>query len=50
MKWWDDLWLNESFANMISFMAMDEGDGIMRDLNLAWNIFLNEQHWGLSED
>ena len=24
MKWWDDLWLNESFANMISYMAMDE--------------------------
>ena len=50
MKWWDDLWLNESFANMISFMAMDEGGGIMQDFNLSWNIFLNEQYWGLSED
>ena len=24
MKWWDDLWLNESFANMISFMCMQD--------------------------
>ena len=50
MKWWDDLWLNESFANMISYMAMDEGDGIMNELDLAWNIFLDEQYWGLAED
>ena len=50
MKWWDDLWLNESFNNMISYMAMDEGDGIMHELDLAWNIFLDEQYWGLAED
>lgn len=49
MKWWDDLWLNESFANMISYMAMDEGQG-MEDLTLAWNIFIDEQYSGLSED
>jgi len=24
MKWWDDLWLNESFANTVSYMAMDK--------------------------
>ena len=22
MKWWDDLWLNESFATYMSFLAM----------------------------
>lgn len=24
MKWWDDLWLNESFANMMEYRAIDE--------------------------
>ncbi len=23
MKWWDDLWLNESFANMMEYLAVD---------------------------
>lgn len=41
MKWWDDLWLNESFANMISFMCMDES-ATLPDIELAWSIFLDE--------
>ena len=49
MKWWDDLWLNESFANMISYMAMDEGEG-MEDVTLAWNIFIDEQYSALNVD
>ena len=24
MRWWDDLWLNESFANMMEYRAVDE--------------------------
>ncbi|ANZ58793.1 peptidase [Fructilactobacillus lindneri] len=32
MKWWDDLWLNESFANMMEYVAVDA-------LNPDWNIW-----------
>jgi aminopeptidase N len=32
MKWWDDLWLNESFANMMEYRAVDE-------LYPEWNIW-----------
>ena len=49
MKWWDDLWLNESFATMISFMCMDEAEGL-EDMKLAWYMFADETWWGLGED
>ena len=42
--------MNKAFANIIAYMAMDEGDGIMRDFDLPWNIFLDEQYWALSDD
>lgn len=32
MKWWDDLWLNESFANMMEYLAVD-------NLYPEWNIW-----------
>lgn len=32
MKWWDDLWLNESFANMMEYVAVDA-------LEPSWNIW-----------
>ena len=40
MKWWDDLWLNESFANCMSYLCMEKAKGA-EDMTLAWNIFLN---------
>ena len=49
MKWWDDLWLNESFANFISYVCMDEARGL-EDYTLSWNIFLDENFWGMKED
>src|SRR5699024_10975710 len=35
MKWWDDLWLNESFANMMEYVAVD---AIEPDWNV-WELF-----------
>ncbi len=38
MKWWDDLWLNESFAEFMSFLAVE---ATAKDLNLLdpWVFF-----------
>mmetsp|Transcript_9866 Transcript_9866/g.16592 ORF Transcript_9866/g.16592 Transcript_9866/m.16592 type:complete len:782 (-) Transcript_9866:41-2386(-) len=49
MKWWDDLWLNESFANFVSYLCLDEAKGLEK-YESAWSIFLDESFWGLSED
>ena len=48
MKWWDDLWLNESFANFISYLNLDEAHG--NKYTKAWSLFLDESFWGLGED
>ncbi len=35
MRWWDDLWLNESFATYLSFLALDEATRF----SAAWRQF-----------
>ncbi|MBP2623104.1 M1 family metallopeptidase [Streptococcus oricebi] len=39
MKWWDDLWLNESFANMMEYVAVDA-------IEPDWKIFEDFQTTG----
>ncbi|CAM2805917.1 aminopeptidase N [Streptococcus acidominimus] len=40
MKWWDDLWLNESFANMMEYVAIDA-------IEPDWHIFEDFQTSGV---
>lgn len=42
MKWWDDLWLNESFANVMEYVAVD---ALYPEWNI-WNTFITQE--GLS--
>lgn len=35
MEWWNDLWLNESFANMMEYVAVD-------GLEPSWNVWLDQ--------
>ena len=42
MKWWDDLWLNESFANVMEYVAVD---ALYPEWNI-WNAFITQE--GLS--
>jgi len=37
MRWWDDLWLNESFADLMEFQAVD---ALEPDWNV-WNTFIS---------
>ena len=47
MKWWDDLWLNESFAEWASHHAMVEAT----DFSDAWTGFTNaRKNWAYRQD
>ena len=33
MKWWNDLWLNESFATVLSYISCSMGDSLLKSNN-----------------
>ena len=47
MRWWEDLWLNESFAEWASYWAMSE----CTEYTDAWTDFLGlRKEWGYRQD
>ncbi len=47
MRWWDDLWLNESFASYISFLALTEATRFKG----AWKAFARQlKRWAYRQD
>lgn len=51
MKWWDDLWLNESFATYMSYLAMDNSPEL-KDFRGkgVWANLMQEQFEGINSD
>ena len=52
MKWWDDLWLNESFADFISHFCLEKIKHNCKTINYesAMASFLHRKGWGYHED
>ena len=49
MKWWDDLWLNESFADFVCYINFDEAKGLEQYKN-CWTQQMDSMYWGLGDD
>ncbi len=47
MKWWDDLWLNESFASIMEYCAVDK---IYPDFDIWQEFFTGDCYYALSRD
>lgn len=52
MKWWDDLWLNESFAEFISHFCLEKIKDNLKTIQYesSMSAFLARKAWGYHED
>ncbi|MFN2483363.1 MAG: aminopeptidase N [Candidatus Limnocylindria bacterium] len=46
LRWWNDLWLNETFATYVSFLAIDEATRFAG----AWKSFAGIKRWAYRQD
>ena len=52
MKWWDDLWLNESFAEFISYLALEKIQSKLTMIKFESSMatFFGRKTWGYDDD
>lgn len=50
MKWWDDLWLNESFSTFISYLCAYEFREFNQLYSLTWALFNDQKRMAITSD
>ena len=50
MKWWDNLWLNESFATLISHLCADKCEDLHDSYSTTWLLFNTHKGRALTAD
>jgi aminopeptidase N len=50
MTWWNDLWLNESFATYVSFLCMSCDETLFKQCPNLWINVNSYKNWGYAED